>query len=182
MAKNVFAYMCVSVQFGLFSLYQFSIQNIYKSINVHQHLLIRFDHSSRAGSRGSRGGRDYRSIHSNGYQGPHRGNVSTYSPRSHLVESVIYFTSEVNVLNMAVAENGSPYKYPAPPANRKRCKICEKFAYFHQPILLCCKCENVFHGTCLKLKNCIISDLQRTNWNCIGCAVIITENVNLAVH
>ena len=74
------------------------------------------------------------------------------------------------MLNIAVAENGSPYKYPALPANRKRCKICEKFVYFHQPILLCCKCENVFHGTCLKLKNCIISDLQRTNWNCIGCA------------
>ena len=71
---------------------------------------------------------------------------------------------------MAVAENGSPLQYSVLPAKRKCCNICEKFVYFHQPILLCGKCENVFHGACLKLKNCIIFDLQCTNWNCNGCA------------
>ena len=72
---------------------------------------------------------------------------------------------------MAVAENGPPTQHSFLPANRKSCKICDKFIYFHQPILLCGKCENVFHGACLNLKNSIIFDLQRTNWNWNDCAV-----------
>ena len=71
---------------------------------------------------------------------------------------------------MTVAENGSPFQYSILPAKRKCCKLCEKFVYLHQPILLCNKCENVFHGACLKLKNFIIFDLQRTTWNCNDCA------------
>ena len=45
--------------------------------------LSHFDQLSRSGSRGSRGGRDNRSTHSNGHQGPRRGNASAYRPRSH---------------------------------------------------------------------------------------------------
>ncbi len=55
------------------------------------------------------------------------------------------------------------------PADRESCKICNKFIYFHQPILFCCSCRNVFHGTCLKLSNNNVFVLQQIDWYCNNC-------------
>ena len=56
------------------------------------------------------------------------------------------------------------------PADRKRCFVCEKFVYFHQPILCCSKCRNVFHGTCLKFANYKTFILQQIKWYCKTCS------------
>ena len=72
---------------------------------------------------------------------------------------------------MAVTENRlSPPPPPFLPANRKHCKICDKLVYLHQPVLMCGKCSDVFHGRCIGLKNSIIFDLQRTEWFCKTCS------------
>ena len=55
------------------------------------------------------------------------------------------------------------------PCNRKSCKICSKFVYFHQPILCCFNCRDIFHGTCLKLTNHKVFILQQLIWSCINC-------------
>lgn len=55
------------------------------------------------------------------------------------------------------------------PSNRKRCSVCEKFIFFHQPLLCCSRCRNVYHGTCLKLANDKIFILQQFPWCCISC-------------
>ena len=55
------------------------------------------------------------------------------------------------------------------PAERESCKICHKFIYFHQPILLCKSCCKVFHGTCLKLSNDQVFIYQQISWHCINC-------------
>ena len=55
------------------------------------------------------------------------------------------------------------------PADRKRCFVCVKFVYFHQPILCCSKCRNVFHGTCLKFANHKTFILQQIKWFCKKC-------------
>ena len=75
-------------------------------------------------------------------------------------------------LTMALAEDiQSPTPSPPPflPANRKHCRNCDKLVYLHQPVLMCGKCNNVYHGRCLRLKNSIIFDLQRTDWFCTTC-------------
>ena len=56
------------------------------------------------------------------------------------------------------------------PADRKRCFVCVKFVYFHQPILCCSKCRNVFHGTCLKFANHKTFILQQVKWFCKKCS------------
>ena len=55
------------------------------------------------------------------------------------------------------------------PAERKSCKICKTFIYFHQPILLCTSCCNVFHGICLKYSNDLVFNLQLILWHCSDC-------------
>ena len=55
------------------------------------------------------------------------------------------------------------------PSERESCKICKKFVYFHQPILLCTSCCKVFHGICLKLSNDQVFIYQQILWNCAEC-------------
>ncbi len=55
------------------------------------------------------------------------------------------------------------------PSNRKCCKICKKFVYYHQRVFLCGVCKDVFHGTCLKLNNVKVFILQQISWKCIFC-------------
>ena len=64
------------------------------------------------------------------------------------------------------------------PANRKPCQICHKFLYFHQFILRCNKCKNVFHGSCLKLDNDSIFVLQQHVWYCKPCSNDIDMRFN----
>ena len=64
------------------------------------------------------------------------------------------------------------------PANRKPCQICYKFLYFHQFILRCNKCKNVFHGSCLKLDNDSIFVLQQHVWYCKPCSNDIDMRFN----
>ena len=54
-------------------------------------------------------------------------------------------------------------------AKRKSCKICNKYIYFHQPILLCKCCRHIFHGACLKLSNDTVFNMQQIAWNCKDC-------------
>ena len=56
------------------------------------------------------------------------------------------------------------------PADRECCKICNKFIYFHQPVLFCSCCLKVFHGTCLRLSNSNVFVLQQID--CTGIVVI----------
>ncbi len=56
------------------------------------------------------------------------------------------------------------------PANRKQCIICRKILYFHQPLLRCCMCKNIFHGVCLKLNNDTTFILQQFSWRCKPCS------------
>ena len=53
--------------------------------------------------------------------------------------------------------------------NRKRCFVCEKFVFLHQPILFCGGCQNVFHGSCLKFDNDKVFILQQLSWMCKSC-------------
>ena len=62
--------------------------------------------------------------------------------------------------------------------NRESCKHCNKFVYFHQPILFCKKCRSVFHGTCLKLTNDLVFILQQINWICIECSNTLDRHYN----
>ena len=55
--------------------------------------------------------------------------------------------------------------------NRKRCFVCEKLVFLHQPILLCGDCRNVFHGTCLKFNSDKVFILQQLPWTCESCNV-----------
>ena len=55
------------------------------------------------------------------------------------------------------------------PAERESCKICNKFVYFHQPILLCTSCCKVFHGICLKISNDLVFIYQQILWYCYDC-------------
>ena len=79
---------------------------------------------------------------------------------------------------MAVAENRSPTSSPLLPVNRKRCEVCCKCVYLHQPVLLCGNCNIVFHGKCLGHKNFDIFNLQQTNWFCDSCS----NDNNLKCH
>ncbi len=58
------------------------------------------------------------------------------------------------------------------PANRKRCEICSKILYYHQPFLICSGCKNAYHGTCIKLNNEKIFILQQHPWHCLKCQVL----------
>ena len=62
--------------------------------------------------------------------------------------------------------------------NRESCKHCNKFVYFHQPILFCKKCRSVFHGTCLKLTNDLVFILQQINWTCCECSSTLDMHYN----
>ena len=55
------------------------------------------------------------------------------------------------------------------PSERESCKICKKFVYFHQPILLCTSCCKVFHGICLKISNDDVFVFQQILWYCPDC-------------
>ena len=55
------------------------------------------------------------------------------------------------------------------PSERESCKICNKFVYFHQPILLCTSCCKVFHGICLKISNDDVFVYQQILWYCPDC-------------
>ncbi len=41
--------------------------------------------------------------------------------------------------------------------------------YFHQPLLCCSRCKDVYHGSCLKLNNEKIFILQQFSWHCNTC-------------
>ena len=72
---------------------------------------------------------------------------------------------------MAMTKNESesePASLPLPNA-RKCCKVCNKFVYLHQPILMCDECGVIFHGKCLNFNNNLVFKLQRTNWYCSVC-------------
>ena len=72
---------------------------------------------------------------------------------------------------MAATESSlSPSPPPFLPANRKRCFVCKKCVYSHQPILFCTKCEQVFHGKCLNINNSLVFTLQQVNWFCDSCS------------
>lgn len=55
------------------------------------------------------------------------------------------------------------------PSKRKSCKICNKFTYFHQPVLFCVSCLKIYHGKCLNFKNNDIFVLQQLNFSCPDC-------------
>ena len=57
------------------------------------------------------------------------------------------------------------------PANRKRCEICCKILYYHQPFLICSGCKNAYHGKCIKLSNEKLFILQQYPWHCLKCEV-----------
>ena len=57
------------------------------------------------------------------------------------------------------------------PCNRKSCTICNKFIYFHQPILCCKVCHGIAHGCCLGLSNLKVFILQQFAWICNSCAI-----------
>lgn len=63
----------------------------------------------------------------------------------------------------------SPLSISSRPSERESCKICNKFVYFHQPILVCTSCCKVFHGICLKISNDRVFILQQILWNCDDC-------------
>ena len=65
----------------------------------------------------------------------------------------------------------SPSPPPFIPANRKRCFVCKKCVYSHQPILFCTKCEQVFHGKCLNINNSLVLILQQITWFCDSCSI-----------
>ena len=65
------------------------------------------------------------------------------------------------------------------PANRKRCFVCSKCVYLHQPLLYCTKCENIFHGKCLNITNSQIFLLQQLPWHCDSCSVY--NNIDCSV-
>lgn len=88
---------------------------------------------------------------------------------------------------MAVAANKSPSSTPSPltPNNRKRCKVCSKRIYLHQPVLVCGNCSDAYHGKCLRLINYDVFNLQQTKWFCDLCSE--TNNLtcyacNLSIH
>ena len=68
--------------------------------------------------------------------------------------------------------NLSPLSVSSKPVDRESCKICQKFVYYHQPILFCYRCRKVYHGTCLKFTNNRVFILQQINWNCEECCVL----------
>ena len=55
------------------------------------------------------------------------------------------------------------------PSDRKQCVLCHKFLYFHQYILRCNNCKDIYHGSCLKLDNSTIFILQQFLWFCKIC-------------
>ena len=57
------------------------------------------------------------------------------------------------------------------PADRESCKLCNRYVYFHQPILFCKCCRHIYHGTCLKISNDLVFILQQVEWNCEDCRV-----------
>ena len=56
------------------------------------------------------------------------------------------------------------------PSSRKCCNFCNKNIYFHQTILLCHTCREIFHGKCLNLSNDKVFLLQQIHWNCRSCS------------
>jgi len=74
--------------------------------------------------------------------------------------------------------NSAFHNISSKPANRESCKICKKFVYYHQPILFCNTCRNIYHGTCLKFTNDRVFALQQTDWNCAKCCNLNLINYN----
>ena len=65
------------------------------------------------------------------------------------------------------------------PSERESCRICKKFVYFHQPILLCTSCCKVFHGICLKMSNVDVFVFQQILWYCPDCR---SRDNNESIH
>ena len=65
------------------------------------------------------------------------------------------------------------------PSERESCKICKKFVYFHQPILLCTSSCKVFHGICLKMSNDDVFVFQQILWYCPDCR---SRDNNESIH
>ena len=58
------------------------------------------------------------------------------------------------------------------PSNRKRCEICSKILYYHQPFIICSGCKGAYHSKCLNLSNEKIFILQQYPWHCLNCEII----------
>lgn len=61
--------------------------------------------------------------------------------------------------------------------NRKLCTLCAKPIYLHQPILYCPKCNKLFHGKCLNLRNDKIFILQQLSWHCLECCKKYSQHI-----